>query len=277
MQAGCILENLDAYLADRGFAMPLDLGAKGSCQIGGNVSTNAGGLHLLRYGSLHDSVLGLEVVLPNGTVLDLLSVNRKDNTGYDLKHLFLGAEGTLGVVTRCSLAVPSRPANVSVALLACADFSGVEKVLALARGRLAEVLSAAEYMDKETVGLTLEMCASVRSPFPPGGSPRADSGDDAERYDGRGGGGGTESEGACHEFFVLVETSGSDAGHDGEKLESFLEAAMESVSFVLWRRLLRITMLNPVPYDGRGFQPLYFFCCFCRHGMFATVTEVVFF
>ncbi|CAN0541901.1 unnamed protein product, partial [Ectocarpus sp. 8 AP-2014] len=89
-----ILENLDAYLAEQGFAMPLDLGAKGSCQIGGNISTNAGGLRLLRYGSLHGSVLGLEVVLADGTVLDLLSANRKDNTGYALRHLFVGAEGT---------------------------------------------------------------------------------------------------------------------------------------------------------------------------------------
>lgn len=123
--------------------MPLDLGAKGSCQIGGNISTNAGGLRLLRYGSLHGSVLGLEVVLADGTVLDMLSVNRKDNTGYDLKNLFIGAEGTLGMVTRCAIAVPPRPSSVGVALLACADFGGVEGVLALARGHLAEVSVAA--------------------------------------------------------------------------------------------------------------------------------------
>lgn len=93
-----MLEQLDGYLAAHGFAMPLDLGAKGSCQLGGNVSTNAGGLRLLRYGSLHGSVLGLEVVLADGRVLDALSAMRKDNTGYDLKQLFIGAEGTLGVV-----------------------------------------------------------------------------------------------------------------------------------------------------------------------------------
>jgi len=134
VQAGCVLQTLDEYVGARGFIMPLDLGAKGSCHIGGNVSTNAGGwvtssalpsvinrnrhpvetqsarvsppppppppppggLRLLRYGSLHGSVLGVEAVLADGSVLDLLGVLRKDNTGYDLKQLFIGAEGTLG-------------------------------------------------------------------------------------------------------------------------------------------------------------------------------------
>lgn len=205
--------------------MPLDLGAKGSCQIGGNISTNAGGLRLLRYGSLHGSILGLEVVLADGTILDLLSSNRKDNTGYALKNLFIGAEGTLGVVTRCAIAVPPRPANMNVALLALRDFTAVERVLSLSRARLAEVLSAVEFMDKEAVALTLEKCDGVRSPFlAPGGS-----GDDD------------------HGFYVLVETSGSDATHDGEKMEAFLEAAMESVSY--FRQLLtpnRIVSLSPL-------------------------------
>lgn len=227
MQSGCILENLDAFLAEKGFGVPIDLGAKGSCQIGGNISTNAGGLRLLRYGSLHGSVLGLEVVLADGTVLDMLSVNRKDNTGYDLKHLFVGAEGTLGVVTRCSLAVPPRPASVCVALMACADFAGVERVLALARGRLAEVLSAAEVMDKESVELTLQKCKGVRSPFPAPNvaSSGVDNRDDS--YDM-----GEIDDGSDHQFYVLLETSGSDAKHDGEKVEGFLEAALESVSGV---------------------------------------------
>lgn len=223
MQAGCVLETLDIHIAEQGFAMPLDLGAKGSCQIGGNISTNAGGLRVLRYGSLHGSVLGLEVALADGTILDLLSVNRKDNTGYDLKHLFLGAEGTLGVVTRCALAVPPRPKHVSVALLACADFLGVEKVLALAREHLAEVLSAAEFMDKETVALTVDTCESVRNPFPRPAVPDAkhEPGDGREHE---------EDKTRGHEFYVLVEISGSDAAHDGDKLDGFLEAAMDSVS-----------------------------------------------
>jgi D-lactate dehydrogenase (cytochrome) len=88
--AGCVLEDIDQFLLQKGYTVPLDLGAKGSCQIGGNVATNAGGLRFLRYGSLHGSVLGLEVVLPSGEVLDQNTSVRKDNTGYDLKQLFIG-------------------------------------------------------------------------------------------------------------------------------------------------------------------------------------------
>lgn len=114
VQAGCVLQRLDDYARDHGFIMPLDLGAKGSCQIGGNVATNAGGLRLVRYGSLHGSVLGLEVVLANGTVLDLLQTLRKDNTGYDLKQLFIGSEGTLGVITAVSIMCSPAPTSVQV-------------------------------------------------------------------------------------------------------------------------------------------------------------------
>jgi hypothetical protein len=94
-EAGCILQDLQSYLNDRGYLMPLDLGAKGSCHIGGNLATNAGGIHFIKYNSLHANCAGLQVVLPNGTILDNITTLRKDNTGYDLKHLFIGAEGTL--------------------------------------------------------------------------------------------------------------------------------------------------------------------------------------
>ena len=119
LQAGVVLENLDNYLADFGLMAPLDLGAKGSCQIGGNVSTNAGGLRLIRYGSLQANVLGIEVVLAQegGPVLDCLKVAlKKDNTGYHLKHLFIGAEGTLGFVTRVAIQCPPRPKSVKVTI-----------------------------------------------------------------------------------------------------------------------------------------------------------------
>nr|XP_025843480.1 D-2-hydroxyglutarate dehydrogenase, mitochondrial isoform X1 [Vulpes vulpes]XP_025843481.1 D-2-hydroxyglutarate dehydrogenase, mitochondrial isoform X1 [Vulpes vulpes] len=119
-QAGCILEELSQYVEARGFVMPLDLGAKGSCHIGGNVATNAGGLRFLRYGSLHGTVLGLEVVLADGTVLNCLSALRKDNTGYDLKQLFIGSEGTLGVITAVSIQCPPKPRAVNVAFLEAA-------------------------------------------------------------------------------------------------------------------------------------------------------------
>lgn len=110
-------EKLDHFLADFGLMAPLDLGAKGSCQLGGNVSTNAGGLRLIRYGSLHANVLGIEAVLPQegGPVLDCLQVAlKKDNTGYHLKHLFIGSEGTLGIVTKIAIYCPPRPKSVKV-------------------------------------------------------------------------------------------------------------------------------------------------------------------
>lgn len=122
VQAGVVLENLDNYLADFGLMAPLDLGAKGSCQIGGNVSTNAGGLRLIRYGSLQANVLGIEVVLPQegGPILDCLKVAlKKDNTGYHLKHLFIGSEGTLGIVTRIAIQCPPRPKSIKVRINWC--------------------------------------------------------------------------------------------------------------------------------------------------------------
>lgn len=97
--------------------MPLDLGAKGSCHIGGNVSTNAGGIRLLRYGNLHGSVLGVEAVKADGTVLDLMSNFKKDNTGYHLKHMFIGSEGTLGVLTKVSIFCPTASRAINVAFL----------------------------------------------------------------------------------------------------------------------------------------------------------------
>merc|ERR1719221_741905 len=143
--------------------MPLDLGAKGSCQIGGNVATNAGGLRFLRYGSLHGSVLGLEVVLADGTVLDNLTALRKDNTGYDLKQLFIGSEGTLGVITGVALALPRAPTSVQLAFLACESYEGVLETFSAAKRDLGEVLSAVEFLDHESFELVTSH--GVRDPL----------------------------------------------------------------------------------------------------------------
>src|SRR5205823_11716141 len=101
--AGCVLARLQAAAREADRLFPLSLGAEGSCEIGGNLSTNAGGTGVLRYGNTRDLVLGLEVVLPSGEIWDGLRGLRKDNTGYDLKHLFVGAEGTLGIITAAVL------------------------------------------------------------------------------------------------------------------------------------------------------------------------------
>ena len=140
-EAGCVLESLDNFVGEKGLMMPLDLGAKGSCHIGGNVSTNAGGQRLLRYGSLHGNILGVEAVLADGTVMDCMSEMRKDNTGYDLKQLFIGSEGTLGVVTKVNILLPPKPKSVNVAFLGMNTFDDVKKVYKAARSMLGEIIS----------------------------------------------------------------------------------------------------------------------------------------
>ena len=166
-EAGVVLEELDDALMRRGMCMPLDLGAKGKCQIGGNVSTNAGGLRLIKYGSLRGTVLGLEVVLADGTVLSsLLRENRKDNTGYDLKQLFIGAEGTLGVVTKIAIIAPRAPEARIVTIFACNTFQNVVELMVEMKRRLAENLSAVEFFDRESLKLTVETLPGAKDPFP---------------------------------------------------------------------------------------------------------------
>ncbi|KAJ3338785.1 hypothetical protein HDU91_001125, partial [Kappamyces sp. JEL0680] len=196
--AGCILEVLDGWLKERGFMMPLDLGAKGSCHIGGNVATNAGGVRLLRYGSLHGSVLSLEVVLADGTIMEVGKPLRKDNTGYDLKQLFIGSEGTLGMITGVSILTPPKPTSTNVALLGLESYDSVMKAFQVAKRDLGEVLSAFEFFDRPSLDLTLKHIANARDPFE------------------------TQTP-----FYVLVETQGSNKEHDDAKLDAFLTTLME--------------------------------------------------
>lgn len=170
-EAGCVLENLESAVNAEGMTMPLDLGAKGKCQIGGNVSTNAGGLRLLKYGSLHGSVLGLEVVTADGTVLDLLKTLRKDNTGYALKQLFIGAEGTLGVVTKVAILTPSVSRGVCVTLMACASFSSAVAALNRARKDLGESLLAFEFFDRAGLNLVIRVLKGASDPLPQNPAP----------------------------------------------------------------------------------------------------------
>ncbi|KAI6132694.1 hypothetical protein EV401DRAFT_1915735 [Pisolithus croceorrhizus] len=199
--AGCILQSLSDHIGPHSHIMPLDLGAKGSCQIGGNISTNAGGLRLLRYGSLHGSVLGLEVVLPDGTILDQLSTLRKDNTGtgYDLKQLFIGAEGTLGIVTGVSILTPPAPQATNNVFLALPHFDNVLPLYQVVKRQLGEIMSAFEYMDRTAYDMALSH----------GLGPVLDA---KEVGDAR-----------C---FVLIETSGSNEEHDLDKLNMLLESLM---------------------------------------------------
>jgi FAD/FMN-containing dehydrogenase len=184
--AGVILETADTFLAGKNHIFPLDLGAKGSCQIGGNVATNAGGLRLLRYGSLHGNVLGIEAVLPDGTIVNDLCTLRKNNTGYDLKQLFIGGEGTIGIITAISIQCPQRSPAVNVAYFGLESFEQVQKAFIEAKKQLSEILSAFELMDGRTQKL-VNRVTGKKMPL--------------------------EGE---YPFYCLIETSGSNTDHDSE-------------------------------------------------------------
>lgn len=202
VDAGVILQTADEWLRERGYIFPLDLGAKGSCQIGGNVATNAGGLRLLRYGSLHGTVLGIEAVLPDGRVLNALSSLRKDNTGVDLKQLFIGSEGSIGVITGVSVLCPPKPSSVNVAWLGLETYEDVQKTFKLAKNDLGEILSSFECVDKASLEVVdaalkkhnMEAQQPLESVYP---------------------------------YQILIETSGSNGEHDEQKLNTFLEASMD--------------------------------------------------
>ncbi|KAJ2947186.1 hypothetical protein O0L34_g16548 [Tuta absoluta] len=196
-ESGCVLETLDNHAREHNLIMPIDLGAKGSCHIGGNVSTNAGGLRLLRYGNLHGSLLGVEAVKADGTVVDCLRTLKKDNTGYHLKHLFVGSEGTLGVVTKVAIQCPVLPKAITVGFFGVESFENVLNLYKSAKSSLGEILSAFEMMDRNSISRTVKNM-KLTSPIPE------------------------------YPFYVLVETNGSDAEHDNEKLTRFLSKEMDS-------------------------------------------------
>ncbi|HTZ80798.1 MAG TPA: FAD-binding oxidoreductase [Stellaceae bacterium] len=165
VEAGCILADIQkaAEAVDRLF--PLSLGAEGSCQIGGNLSTNAGGIAVLHYGNTRDLALGLEVVLPDGSVWDGLRVLRKDNTGYDLKQLFIGAEGTLGIITAATLKLFPRPRETETAFLALARARDGMELFARARAASGDQLTAFELIPRIGLDFSLRHVAGVTDPL----------------------------------------------------------------------------------------------------------------
>ena len=165
VEAGAILETVQKAALEAGRLFPLSLAAEGSCQIGGNISTNAGGVHVLRFGTMRNMVLGLEAVLPSGAVWDSLGPLAKDNAGYDLKQLFIGAEGTLGIVTRATLRLfPPLRAKTSL-MFAVADLEAVMALLAAARGIFGDTLVAFETLPRLALDLVLEHIPGTRDPF----------------------------------------------------------------------------------------------------------------
>jgi len=156
LEAGCILSGVQDAALGVGRMFPLSLAAEGSCQIGGNLSTNAGGTAVLRYGNAKELVLGLEVVLPDGSILNDLRRLRKDNTGYDLKQLFLGAEGTLGIITKAVLKLFPLPADKATSLVAISDLASTIKLLAKLRELSGDNITAFEYMDRACIDTLIE-------------------------------------------------------------------------------------------------------------------------
>jgi FAD/FMN-containing dehydrogenase len=165
LDAGCTLLQAQEAAAGVERLLPLSLGSEGSCQVGGNLSTNAGGTSVLRYGMMRDLVLGLEVVLPDGRVLDQLRSLRKDNTGYDVKQLFVGAEGTLGVITGACLKLFARPAAYATALLGVEDLAAAVRLLAQLRDELGDSAVAFEVMPRIAVELAVRHVPGVSEPL----------------------------------------------------------------------------------------------------------------
>ena len=236
VEAGCVLADIRAaaVAADRLF--PLSLAAEGSCQIGGNLSTNAGGTNVLRYGNARSQVLGLEVVLPDGAIWNGLRGLRKDNTGYDLKHLFIGAEGTLGIITAAVLKLRPRPRATATAMIGVRDPAAAVELLIQVQAASGEGVTAWELMPRRGVELTLANVPGNIDPFA-----------------------------AAHDWYVLAELGGGAGGAPRAALEAALAAAheagtvadaviaaSEAQAAALWR--LRETMPEAQRVAGTGIR-----------------------
>ncbi|MCA8881217.1 MAG: FAD-binding oxidoreductase [Rhodobacteraceae bacterium] len=164
-EAGAILADVQAAAEAAGLLFPLSLASEGSCRIGGNLATNAGGVNVLRYGNARDLCLGLEAVLPDGSVMHGLRRLRKDNTGYDLRGLLIGSEGTLGLITAASLRLFPRPRAEATAMLVVEGPEAALKLLALARQEVGEAVSAFELIHRQGYDFLMETMPDVRLPF----------------------------------------------------------------------------------------------------------------
>lgn len=196
VEAGVTLADVQAEAEAMGRLFPLSLAAEGSCRIGGNIATNAGGTQVLRYGTTRNLVLGLEVVLPDGRIWNGLRALRKDCAGYDMKQMFIGSEGTLGFITAAVLRLFPRPSAVETAMAALPDVPSALKLLEIARARLGDSLSAFELIRGFSLDYAVQALPGASSPF-------------AQKAN----------------WYLLVEASGQG---DGEALRSAMEAVLET-------------------------------------------------
>jgi FAD/FMN-containing dehydrogenase len=191
VEAGAVLENIQNAVAATGMYFPLDFGARGSCQIGGCISTNAGGLKVIKYGMTRELVLGLEIVTPQGEVLNLNSNLHKNNSGYDLKQYFIGAEGTLGLITKATLKIVPKPKQLQLALMAVESFTFILGLLKEAKLRSLDI-TAFEFFTGECMNEVLKNSRDLHDPFS-----------------------------LPYPFYVLLEI---DGGMDSAALQNFMEA-----------------------------------------------------
>jgi len=262
VDAGCVLADVQAAAraADRLF--PLSLAAEGSCQIGGNLSTNAGGTNVLRYGNARDLMLGLEVVLPDGQIWDGLRSLRKDNTGYALKHLFVGAEGTLGVITGATLKLFPLPTDITTAFVAVPSITAGIDLLARLQAATGEQVSAFELMSRFALDLVLRHVPGTRDPVH-----------------------------TASDWYVLIEVGALDAAHGaGPAVERTIAAAIaaglataamiaqsESQARDFWR--LRETIPEAQTREGASIKhdvavPIDAFATLIERGTAAVLDEV---
>ncbi|MEM9494907.1 MAG: FAD-binding oxidoreductase [Pseudomonadota bacterium] len=199
VQTGAPLQAVQEAAGDYNMMFPIDLGARGSATIGGNIATNAGGNQVIRYGMMRNQVLGLEVVLADGAVLSSMNKVLKNNSGYDLKHIFIGSEGTLGLVTRAVLRLSPQPKSENTALLAIDDFSKLTTFFEFVGERFADTLNAFEVMWKEHYQIVAVASGRHQAPMEAG-----------------------------HAFYVVVETTGVDERHDSEHFTTVLSEAIEA-------------------------------------------------
>ncbi len=197
VEAGAVLQNVQEAVAAEGLYFPLDLGARGSCTIGGNIATNAGGINVLKYGMMRNLVLGLETALADGTVVSSMNRMLKNNAGYDTKQLFIGSEGSLGIVTRAVLRLFPLPQSRQNALVGLSSFDNVVALLARLQSELAGALSAFEIMWNDYYASVTEE-GWHRAPLP-----------------------------RDYPYYIVFQAEGSDPEHDAVRFERVLEAALE--------------------------------------------------
>ena len=198
VQAGVILQSVQEAAVEAGLFYPLDLGARGSCTIGGNIATNAGGNRVIRYGMTRDMILGTEAVLADGTIVSSMNQMIKNNAGYDLKQLFIGTEGSLGLVTRAVLRLRELPRSQETVFVAVSEFDSLTKLLKVMDAELGGTLAAFEVLWNEFYRLVTTPPAEQRPPL---------------SHD--------------YRYYVLIESLGGDAIGDRERLENALAKAVE--------------------------------------------------